>query len=171
MTAIFQSLLYEACGRVLDPVCGSVGLLWSGNWQLCQAAVEAVLKGVPITRTPATLSGGGVPPLKTYDIRHVAKNTDRLGAAAKSRSRFKRSGSARRKPEVELVDWTEFHPAEPSHESDRESDSKGGPVGSADGSHVSQAEPIRAKLVLGVEENCGVALDLSLSLLTAVQPA
>nr|CAD1842673.1 unnamed protein product [Ananas comosus var. bracteatus] len=79
-------VVIRGCGRVLDPVCGSVGLLWSGNWQLCQAAVEAVLKGAPITQMPAMLSGGGVSPLKTYDIRHVAKNTDRVGVAAKSRS-------------------------------------------------------------------------------------
>lgn len=43
--ALFQSLLYEACGRTVNPVNGAVGLLWNGNWQLCQAAVETVLKG------------------------------------------------------------------------------------------------------------------------------
>lgn len=41
---LFQSLLYEACGRTVNPVFGAVGLLWSGNWQICQAAVETVLK-------------------------------------------------------------------------------------------------------------------------------
>ncbi|KAJ0973717.1 hypothetical protein J5N97_015682 [Dioscorea zingiberensis] len=43
--ALFQSLLYEACGRTVNPVSGAVGLLWSGNWHLCQAAVETVLRG------------------------------------------------------------------------------------------------------------------------------
>lgn len=43
--ALFQSLLYEACGRTVNPVHGAVGLLFSGNWNLCQAAVETVLKG------------------------------------------------------------------------------------------------------------------------------
>lgn len=43
--ALFQSLLYEACGRTVNPVHGAVGLLWSGNWQICQAAVDTVLKG------------------------------------------------------------------------------------------------------------------------------
>ena len=47
-TAIFRSLLYEACGRMVNPIFGSVGLLCSGNWQLCQAAVESILKGCPI---------------------------------------------------------------------------------------------------------------------------
>ncbi|KAJ4874573.1 LOB domain-containing protein 42 [Raphanus sativus] len=28
--AIFRSLLYEACGRIVNPVDGSVGLMWSG---------------------------------------------------------------------------------------------------------------------------------------------
>lgn len=46
--AIFRSLLYEACGRMVNPIFGSVGLLCSGNWQLCQAAVESILKGCPI---------------------------------------------------------------------------------------------------------------------------
>ncbi|KAF7021173.1 hypothetical protein CFC21_034162, partial [Triticum aestivum] len=48
--ALFRSLLYEACGRMVNPVYGSVGLLWSGQWGACQAAVEAVLKGRPIVR-------------------------------------------------------------------------------------------------------------------------
>eukprot|EP00250_Pteridium_aquilinum_P000328 c10364_g1_i2 orf=294-1313(-) len=43
--ALFQSLLYEACGRTVNPVFGAVGLLWSGNWGVCQTAVETVLKG------------------------------------------------------------------------------------------------------------------------------
>ncbi|CAI0464842.1 unnamed protein product [Linum tenue] len=43
--ALFQSLLYEACGRTVNPVNGAVGLLWSGNWRLCEAAVETVLAG------------------------------------------------------------------------------------------------------------------------------
>ncbi|KAG0458511.1 hypothetical protein HPP92_023668 [Vanilla planifolia] len=42
---LFRSLLYEACGRTINPVNGAVGLLWSGNWHLCQAAVETVLRG------------------------------------------------------------------------------------------------------------------------------
>ncbi|KAL2906421.1 LOB domain-containing protein 38 [Bienertia sinuspersici] len=43
--ALFQSLLYEACGRTVNPVSGAVGLLWTGNWHVCQAAVETVLRG------------------------------------------------------------------------------------------------------------------------------
>lgn len=43
--ALFRSLLYEACGRTVNPVYGAVGLLWSGNWHVCQAAVDTVLRG------------------------------------------------------------------------------------------------------------------------------
>lgn len=100
--AIFRSLLYEACGRMLNPVYGSVGLLWSGNWQLCQSAVESVLRGMPIAQPPP--SATAVPPLPTCDIRHVgARRGDVHGAAAgpvadlhrldiSSRAKFKRPG-------------------------------------------------------------------------------
>ncbi|KAG2312832.1 hypothetical protein Bca4012_027401 [Brassica carinata] len=56
---------------------GSVGLMWSGNWAQCQAAVDAVLDGLPITHTPlpsASTSHQIIPPHRTYDIRHVAKD-------------------------------------------------------------------------------------------------
>ncbi|XP_052188684.1 LOB domain-containing protein 38-like [Diospyros lotus] len=43
--ALFQSLLYEACGRTVNPVGGAVGLLSTGNWRECQSAVETVLTG------------------------------------------------------------------------------------------------------------------------------
>ncbi|XP_073122303.1 LOB domain-containing protein 39-like [Henckelia pumila] len=42
---LFQSLLFEACGRTVNPVNGAVGLQWTGNWRVCQAAVETVLLG------------------------------------------------------------------------------------------------------------------------------
>lgn len=42
---MFQSLLFEACGRTVNPVNGAVGLLWTGNWHVCQAAVDTVLRG------------------------------------------------------------------------------------------------------------------------------
>ena len=89
--ALFKSLLYEACGRIVNPVYGSVGLLWSGNWAQCQAAVDAVLKGSPIMQVPLppplppssspscfdqmpTSPPLSVSPLKTCDIRHVSKD-------------------------------------------------------------------------------------------------
>ncbi|XP_050380329.1 LOB domain-containing protein 41-like [Argentina anserina] len=102
--AIFRSLLYEACGRIVNPIYGSVGLLWSGSWQLCQTAVENVLRGQPITPiTSEAAANGHGPPLKAYDIRHVSKSKDENSAAsndpqkAKTRYRFRRSSAAKAK--------------------------------------------------------------------------
>ncbi|RZR77676.1 hypothetical protein BHM03_00002828 [Ensete ventricosum] len=50
--ALFKSLLFEACGRTINPVNGAVGLLWTGNWHLCQAAVETVLRGGTLSTLP-----------------------------------------------------------------------------------------------------------------------
>ncbi|KAK7263242.1 hypothetical protein RJT34_30829 [Clitoria ternatea] len=50
--ALFQSLLFEACGRTVNPVNGAVGLLWTGNWHVCQAAVETVLRGGTLRPIP-----------------------------------------------------------------------------------------------------------------------
>ncbi|KAK7406465.1 hypothetical protein VNO78_08091 [Psophocarpus tetragonolobus] len=54
--ALFQSLLFEACGRTVNPVNGAVGLLWTGNWHVCQAAVETVLRGGTLRPIPDLLS-------------------------------------------------------------------------------------------------------------------
>ncbi|XP_062188583.1 LOB domain-containing protein 38-like [Phragmites australis] len=55
--AVFQSLLYEAAGRTINPVSGAVGLLGAGSWHLCQAAVGTVLRGGGIRPLPE-LDGG-----------------------------------------------------------------------------------------------------------------
>ncbi|CAK7347445.1 unnamed protein product [Dovyalis caffra] len=55
--ALFQSLLFEACGRTVNPVNGAVGLLWSGNWHVCQAAVETVLSGGTLRPLTGILTG------------------------------------------------------------------------------------------------------------------
>ncbi|KAL1534211.1 LOB domain-containing protein 38 [Salvia divinorum] len=59
-SALFQSLLFEACGRVVNPVNGAVGLLSTGNWHICQAAVETVLAG----GVPSPVSLGTPPPAR-----------------------------------------------------------------------------------------------------------
>ncbi|XP_060193420.1 LOB domain-containing protein 41-like [Lycium barbarum] len=93
---IFRSLLYEACGRIVNPIYGSVGLLWSSNWQLCQNAVEAVLRGSPITSiTSEVAANNNGPPLKAYDIRHVNKDNDNSTKSndlhrVRTKCRFKR---------------------------------------------------------------------------------
>ncbi|XP_014514255.1 LOB domain-containing protein 38 isoform X1 [Vigna radiata var. radiata] len=64
-SALFQSLLYEAVGRTINPVNGAVGLLWSGNWQLCQMGVEKVLRG-------------GAAFLSSVDVHHQHHVTERV---------------------------------------------------------------------------------------------
>ncbi|XP_048140399.1 LOB domain-containing protein 40-like [Rhodamnia argentea] len=98
--AIFRSLLYEACGRIVNPIYGSVGLLWSGSWHLCQAAVEAVLKGLPITPVASEAAATShAPPSNVYDIRHVSKGeTPPDLHRVRARCRFKRSGAKARSP-------------------------------------------------------------------------
>ncbi|XP_051145487.1 LOB domain-containing protein 42-like [Andrographis paniculata] len=66
---IFKSLLHEACGRIINPINGSVGLLRSSDWPRCEAAVEAVLRGAP-------LAGGG------GDIRHRVRTRNRIRQSA-----------------------------------------------------------------------------------------
>ncbi|WVZ57344.1 hypothetical protein U9M48_007738 [Paspalum notatum var. saurae] len=57
--ALFQSLLYEAAGRTINPVHGAAGLLGTGNWHLCQAAVDTVLRGGAIAPLPDLATGPG----------------------------------------------------------------------------------------------------------------
>ncbi|KAL6219000.1 hypothetical protein ACLB2K_012207 [Fragaria x ananassa] len=54
--ALFQSLLFEAVGRTINPVNGATGLLLAGNWKV---AVERVM------------SGGALEPLPEYSRRGV----------------------------------------------------------------------------------------------------
>ncbi|XP_049403238.1 LOB domain-containing protein 42-like [Solanum stenotomum] len=104
--AIFRSLLYEACGRIINPVNGSVGLMCSGNWQRCQDAVESVLKGSTIMQVPINNDDDNnnnnnnntdqIVPLKGCDIRHVSKNnsTNSDNQQVKTRNgRLKRKGT------------------------------------------------------------------------------
>ncbi|KAJ8570149.1 hypothetical protein K7X08_006726 [Anisodus acutangulus] len=88
--AIFRSLLYEACGRIINPVNGSVGLMCSGNWQRCQEAVESVLKGSTIMQVPINNDYNSsidhdqeahqiIEPLKGCDIRHISRNSSSSG--------------------------------------------------------------------------------------------
>lgn len=51
-------MLFEACGRTVNPVNGAVGLLWTGNWHVCQAAVETVLRGGTLRPMPELLTAG-----------------------------------------------------------------------------------------------------------------
>ncbi|KAL9404600.1 hypothetical protein Peur_001572 [Populus x canadensis] len=59
--SLFQSLLFEAVGRAVNPVSGAVGLLWTGNWHVCQKAVMAVLRRGTVEPLPE-LEGGVLGP-------------------------------------------------------------------------------------------------------------
>ncbi|KAF5736215.1 putative LOB domain-containing protein [Tripterygium wilfordii] len=74
--ALFQSLLFEACGRTVNPVNGAVGLLWTGNWHICQAAVETVLRGGALRPMPELLSGGESPTMPASDEASEVACTD-----------------------------------------------------------------------------------------------
>ncbi|CAN6549461.1 unnamed protein product [Malus baccata var. baccata] len=97
--AIFKSLLYEACGRIVNPTYGSVGLMWSGGWDQCQAAVDAVLEGSPIIGIDADVLKRNTnpnldPPHKSGDIRHVSRDPTSGSSShnkATTRNKLKRS--------------------------------------------------------------------------------
>lgn len=71
--ALFQSLLFESCGRTVNPVHGAVGLLWTGNWHVCQSAVETVLKGGVLRPLPEF---SGVTALPESDSVSEANDVD-----------------------------------------------------------------------------------------------
>ncbi|XP_047329150.1 LOB domain-containing protein 40-like [Impatiens glandulifera] len=176
--AIFRSLLYEACGRIVNPIYGSAGLLCAGNWHLCHAAVEAVLNGAPITQvSPDSDEGTISPPLKACDIRHVSKDDEssasrELHKVKTSRSRFKRTGSKQNKkvPVLEVesavdeaaqVMWSWSH-QNPNPDRDRS--------GSHDSVMTHRAEPpsldggdvVSMEALLSPSRNSDVELELTL---------
>ncbi|KAJ4780961.1 LOB domain-containing protein [Rhynchospora pubera] len=165
--AIFRSLMYEACGRIVNPIYGSVGLISSGCWPMVEAAVEAVLKGEPIVSIPSNYAAAAPVPHPTCDIRHVSKIVPvaELHKVSKTtRTRFKRIGKGNKAtPPHHPQPESEPEP-EPSHNSSNEGpieqNSHGAEhtvsVDTVDaGSHVSQGEP---EPVVDCED---VALDLT----------
>ncbi|XVE55775.1 hypothetical protein DITRI_Ditri03aG0184600 [Diplodiscus trichospermus] len=72
--ALFQSLLFEACGRTVNPVNGAVGLLSSGNWHICQAAVDTVLQGGALRPIPGILAGVWTPSCDESSDRFCANS-------------------------------------------------------------------------------------------------
>ncbi|XP_021908003.1 LOB domain-containing protein 38-like [Carica papaya] len=103
--ALFQSLLFEACGRTVNPVNGAVGLLWTGNWHICQAAVETVLRGGTLRPVPELLSGGsgGLSPLadeaseSCTDMWMLRSSTNQNPTCRFSNSRSKVSPTKRKR--------------------------------------------------------------------------
>ncbi|KAF5734522.1 LOB domain-containing protein 41-like [Tripterygium wilfordii] len=83
----------------MNPVYGAAGLMCTGRWIECEAAVKAVMEGKPIkpVSSDAALTG--------CDIRHVSKEvssatSDRLREVSKCKGRFKKlAPKAKRIPE------------------------------------------------------------------------
>lgn len=88
---MFQSLLFEACGRTVNPVNGAVGLLWTGNWHVCQAAVETVLRGGTLGPIPELLG------LDDASEGEVTCNDARKIRDPNSSFRFTSSGGKRKR--------------------------------------------------------------------------
>lgn len=113
---MFKSLLFESCGRIVNPVYGSMGLFWTGEWARCQAAVDAVMNGTEISGGVALSDWQGSDHafFAACDIRHVAKegqvqeDKDKGDVnKVKGRARFKRNGKVKvikPKPRVGWVD-------------------------------------------------------------------
>ncbi|CAH2050735.1 unnamed protein product, partial [Thlaspi arvense] len=69
--ALLQSLLFEACGRTVNPVNGAVGLLPTGNWHVCQAAVQTVLAETLSGHSPPELLPENRQSLRILSFQHV----------------------------------------------------------------------------------------------------
>ncbi|KAK3221266.1 hypothetical protein Dsin_008291 [Dipteronia sinensis] len=110
--ALFQSLLYEACGRTVNPVNGAVGLLWTGNWHVCQAAVETVLRGGALRPMPELLNGGSSSPPPSSDETSEITCTDAMWKLQQqdpfpnSHSRFSSSRSKSSPPKRKRTEET-----------------------------------------------------------------
>ncbi|GJT60893.1 LOB domain-containing protein 40-like protein [Tanacetum coccineum] len=92
---IFKSLLHEACGRIINPTYGSVGLIWSGNWEQCQAAVNSVLQGSTIMQLLRNNNHDVSPqssimPIEGCDIRHLSKDPSNDHHRVKTLKKFKK---------------------------------------------------------------------------------
>ncbi|KAJ0236533.1 LOB domain-containing protein 37 [Hirschfeldia incana] len=121
--ALFKSLLYEACGRTVNPVNGAIGMLWTGNWRICQAAVETVLRGGSLRPIPELLTHGGgfagFPPAASEEASEICtqmlnlqQNNDGTSdrnmyhhsrfSSSRSRSRLDSSPTKRKRQSSEL---------------------------------------------------------------------
>uniref|UniRef100_J3LQR9 LOB domain-containing protein n=1 Tax=Oryza brachyantha TaxID=4533 RepID=J3LQR9_ORYBR len=111
--ALFQSLLYEACGRTINPVSGAIGLMWTGNWDLCQAAADAVLRGdslsalsaVPAAFTDRDMAGlygnvGGA----SSSSSPAAENSSASAPGGPRRKRARNNGAGERGHQQQATD-------------------------------------------------------------------
>ncbi|KAG8384290.1 hypothetical protein BUALT_Bualt04G0103000 [Buddleja alternifolia] len=86
--ALFQSLLFEAAGRTVNPVNGAVGLMATGNWHVCQAAVETILRGGALKPIPEFLGGALSEPDDASECTDMFKLQDSGRPKVQKRRRF-----------------------------------------------------------------------------------
>ncbi|XP_055805430.1 LOB domain-containing protein 40-like [Solanum dulcamara] len=177
--AIFRSLLYEACGRIINPINGSVGLMCSGNWQRCQDAVESILKGTTIMQVPINNDDSNnnntdqIVPLKSCDIRHVSKNSSNPEVKTRN-GRLKRKTTldatedqymiTNNEPPLKfsIIGWDQFDETEDELKR----------AASHDSFSVETVEPtllgkrVDPDLPVKLEEDCDVGLELTLGLMS-----
>lgn len=119
--ALFQSLLYEAVGRTVNPVNGAVGLLWTGNWHVCQTAVETVLRGGALG-PPADSFGGAAAGDQSADTtasEHTTTDRFTTGRQQRSKSRpHNEDAEEPLSPDLDLCLVAKPRAATPSEESE-----------------------------------------------------
>ncbi|KAL9229825.1 hypothetical protein vseg_005253 [Gypsophila vaccaria] len=136
--ALFQSLLYEACGRTVNPVSGAVGLMWSGNWQVCQSAVETVLKGGTPTPIQEYLA---VAPSATTPNNTAIITTTWYPGFSNSKRRNDKYEQLKAQERVELASWySEESATTVSLESELSADNYGCGASQSQSQSQSQAE-------------------------------
>lgn len=64
-------------GRTVNPVNGVVGLLLTGNWKMCQSAVETVLRGGALRALPEFLGEKASMPEPDVDASRAHGNKQR----------------------------------------------------------------------------------------------
>ncbi|GMN37863.1 hypothetical protein TIFTF001_007176 [Ficus carica] len=120
-SALFQSLLYEAVGRTVNPVNGAVGLLWTGNWHVCQTAVETVLRGGALGPLAESFGGpaAGDQSADTTASEHTTTDRFTMGRRQRSRSRpYNEDAEEPLSPDLDLCLVAKPREATPSEESE-----------------------------------------------------
>ncbi|XP_047161167.1 LOB domain-containing protein 39-like isoform X2 [Vigna umbellata] len=77
------------CGRTVNPVNGAVGLLCSGNWHLCEAAVETVLAGGVLRAQPDAVAGASTGirrPFRPLRLEHDAREMNENSSSLMNRA-------------------------------------------------------------------------------------
>lgn len=91
---------------------GAVGLLWTGNWHVCQAAVETVLRGGTLTPMPELLGLDAPAPatdeaseaeVTCTDIWRIRDPNSNYRFAGSRSNKMSSPGGKRKRPEAAAV--------------------------------------------------------------------